>query len=227
MAVQKGADVVKRGEGPMALWFLDHEKKTHKRVPLTGTGIVITPKGGAAKEYKLSDLPDSVKTALLLAGAAQRLKSYIVNHGDPSGSDAIELADSVWSDLVEGKVYAKNAVDGAPKGRKFDATLYCDAWKAAMAFMASKGMTRKSDGVALKPMTDAQYEDMKNKLETMPIKSETEVLPDGTVKVIKMGRNDWLASFKKNEFYNRALADLKAKQIKPDTKTKEVDVMPF
>lgn len=223
-----GTDTAKtRGEGPVVIGYTDGEGKAHKRVPLGGTALNITPKGATeAKAYSLSDIPDNVKTALILAGAGNRIKTYITNHGKPDGSDALELADEVWAEFVAGNVYAKSTTtDGkATQGKKFDGTIYAEAWRAAYAAMAKRGLTKKSkDGadIPIAALSDDQVLDLKTSLESMSAKSSTDANGKKTV-----GRGERLRSFLSNTFYEKALAELKAKGVKLDPKA-ELEDMPF
>jgi len=212
-----------RGEGPVVIGYTDAEGKSHKRVPLGGSALNITPKGAeSGKSYNLADLPDNVKTALILAGAGNRIKTYIVNHGKPDGSDALALADEVWAEFVSGSVYSKSTTSEgkSSQGKKFDGTIYAEAWRAAYSFMAKKGM-KKKDGSAILALSDDQVLDLKTSLEAMQVK--TTVTPEGK-KII--GRTERLAGFKDNQFYEKALAELKAKAVKVDTKV-EIEEMPF
>lgn len=223
MADQKA--MKKRGDGPIVMMFVDAGGKLHKRVPLNVTGISIAPKGGEAKVYSLAEIPETVHAAFIASGLANRQKSYITNHGKKDGSDALSLGDEVFADVKSGKVYSKTASDGTSKqGRKFDAVIHCDAWKAAFKQMAKNGM-KDRNGHVVKEMDDIAYNDMLHRLETMPLASKPDA--NGNVTKENMGRTDWLNSFKKNEFYVRALKDLQAKAVKVDNSKKVVDSLPF
>jgi len=209
-----------RGEGPVAINYVDAEGKAHRRVPMTGAGLSIVPKGAEqGKVYNLTDLPESVKLALMLSGAGNRIKTYITNHGNPDGSDAVSLADEIWADFVAGKLYSRVAGEGGSKaGRQFDGSIYAEAWRAAFAAMAKKGL-KKKDGSAIVPLTDDQVLDMQTKLETMSTKESTGA--DG--KTIP-SRTQVINAYKQNAFFLKAFNDLKAKSVKT---TSEVGELPF
>lgn len=198
-----------RGEGPAAITYVDKAGKSdYSRVPLDVTAVAITAKGQTMPQsYNVSELPASIKDALVAFAFSSRVKVYLANHANPDGSDAIKLATQVFEDLKSGKVYSRSAEGGKP-GKKFDGSMYANAWKAAYKFMASKKM-KKKDGKEIKELTETEVADLQASLEAMAPKE----------------RGARLKAFKDNKFYEKALAQLKAQAI--DMSGEVSDEMPF
>ncbi len=197
-----------RGEGPIAVTFTDKAGKLDfARVPLDAAGVHIVAKSGAAKTYNVNELPPAVLLAFAALGVASRMKTYVSNHAEDNGSDAINLTDELYADFVAGKLYSRGEGTGTV-GRKFDGAIYAQAWKAAYAFMERKKMS-KADGSPIKALTEQQVLDLQASLEAMTPKD----------------RGERMKSWKSQPFYTKALAELKAKAIKTDDAVMED--MPF
>ena len=198
-----------RGEGPVAMSYVDKAGKNDiKRVSTEVTGVHMIAKGDhGAKTFDVSKLPDGVKNALVVKALSSTLKLYIINHAKPDGSDAIAVADKLYADLAAGKMYVKG--EGAGKaGRKFEADIYIAALKQAYDRMAAKKMKTKA-GVLIQAMSESKLADAKAKLESMPPKE----------------RGAQLKKLLENDFYKKALAELKAKAI--DVSGAEVEELAF
>lgn len=186
-----------RGEGPVIVTYGDADgKKDFKRVPAKVTSVIVTARnGGASKVYEVSKLSPETLSALAAFALASRTKTYVNNHAGDDGSDVIKLADQVYSDFMTGKLYSR--VEGGSKpGKKFDATIYVDAAKAAMLFMSKKGMKNKA-GKPVQAMTEAQASNLLTKLTSLTPKERTEQIK----------------SMKANKFFTKALMELQAKKI--------------
>src|SRR5512138_2345603 len=100
----------KRGDGPIAISFLDAEGKEHKRVPKGVKHIHVKPKSGDPIKFDLSQLSPDTVMAYAAMGLAGRKKTYVLNHMNTKGdgSDAIPLVNEIWTDALAGNIYAKS-----------------------------------------------------------------------------------------------------------------------
>lgn len=145
----------KKGDGPLAVSFLAGDKAL-KRVEEGVTHVVVTPKNGSAKNYDLSKLPMPVLIQLAAMGYAKRTDVFVRNTVKNSDdANVIELADKVYNDLVEGKIYTRAEGSGAGAGRPFDYAFYQEV-------IADVAKRKKRPAP-----TDAQLEAFKNKLESL------------------------------------------------------------
>jgi len=194
-----------RGTGPFQLTFADASGRAdYKRVPKAVTGLVITA-GGVAKTFDPAALPDATKSELIILGMAQRIKTYVTNHADDTGSNVHDLATSMYSDLLNGHLYTRTE-SSAPRGKKFDSNIYAEALRATYAFMSKKLLKNKA-GRHVLPLTDAQVLDFKTLLESMTPKERTE-----KIKNLKL-----------NAIYTRALVSLQTK----DAAAEAFEELPF
>ena len=133
-----------RGNGPIAVTFLDEEGKSHKRVPAKVSGWIVTDKNsGKTKTYNLSDLPDDIVWQGAALGFVGRVVTYARNttKNNP-GTSVLECADSVMTNLKAGKMYTRAEGNGAgPQGRPFD----YDLWREVMANTANAKSIKISD----------------------------------------------------------------------------------
>lgn len=198
MVAQKAEAKKERGDGPMIVTYADKAGKNDlKRASTDVVGVVVVQRAGnKSKAFDVSKLPANVKDALAAMAFAQRTKVQVANNSNDNGDNVLSLADAMWKDLSEGKIYTRSATGEKP-GRKFNATLYADAMRLALAAMAKKGRTGKS-GKPVQPMTDKQYEDFKTKLEGMAPKE----------------RSLFIVGLKKDSFINAAIKDVEAKIAK-------------
>lgn len=213
MAKQAVQETKERGEGLIAVTYVDTDAKgDYKRVPLNVASVHVVNNHveGQAASFNVSELPDTVKNALIADAASKRIKTFVANHGAKDGSDAIELAKEVWQTLVSGNVYAKSE-GGAKPGKKFSGEIYAKAWKLAYQAMAKRGL-KTNKGDPIKELTDAQVLDLQTSLEAMQPKERAEKL------------RTYKAKF---PLYEKALKKLQADEV--DTKSNEVDeeAMPF
>jgi len=217
-----------RGDGPVAIWFIDSEGKKGKRAMATTVALEAVAKGAeSGTMFPLSEI-DLSKIALFAQGTANKIKTYATNHGKEDGSDAIALIQEIWADLKEGKVSARGTGEGkAPKVRKMvaDPEMVGEAWKIAFERMAANKMT-KTDAAKtpIVELTADQVADFKVKFAMAPGKAYKG--DDGKMVTSQAQR---LASYKGNAYFAKAFAELEAKTVKPDKANKEVadDSLPF
>lgn len=212
MVAQKAekADTKKeRGDGPMIVTYADKAGKTDlKRANTDVVGVVIMQRAGnKSKSFDVSKLPSNVKDALAAMAFAQRTKTQVANNDD-DGNNVISIADAMWKDLAEGKIYSKSA-DGTGPGRKFDPTVYAEGMRIATANMAKKGVINTKTKKVVVPMNDKNVADFKAKLLAMAPKE----------------RGDFIRGLKKNGFIAAgfAQADAEAKNKAVEQDDMEVD----
>lgn len=197
-----------RGDGPAVFTYTDAAgNKELKRVPSNPGSVDVLSKAGVSKSYKPSELPEAVKNALIEFAFATRAKSYVNNHGKKDGSDAIELTDKIWNDLVEGKIYTRSE-NGAKVGRKFDATIYVQAWTNVYKHLAKKG-GKNEKGQPITELTQDLIDDLRTGLEAMDAKT-------------RVAR---IKGWKENPYFVKALKELQAKAV--DLSDAELVAMPF
>jgi hypothetical protein len=133
-----------RGNGPIAIFFIDDQNKQHKRVPAKVTGIgVVDTATGKSKSFNLADLSDDVICQGAAFGFAGRVLTYARNTiKNNAGASVLSCADSVMENLKSGKMYTRAEGNGAgPQGRPFD----YDIWREVMASVASAKGVKISD----------------------------------------------------------------------------------
>ncbi len=205
-AKSNGAERAKRGSGPVQITYIDSKGVAdHKRVPMDAVGVRLAA-GGKHWDYDASKFNPEVKNVLAVYALAVKVKTQVANHGEDDGSNANELAGSVYSDMLTGKLYSKG--EGKARGRAFDAAIYAEALRAMYAFCAKKGLKNKA-GKAIVALNDGQVGDFKMQLEAMSPKERTEKIK----------------ALSQNGIYKKALAELKTKAIEVDTDN--MDAMPF
>lgn len=192
-AAAKGQAKRERGEGPVAFGYVDVSgKDDYKRVPLNVKSVVVTDnKTKQRKSYDVSALPANVKDALVAFAFSTRAKTYLNNHlGEDDKISPLSLTDNVYNDFASGKVYAK-AEGAGPRGRVFDTALYVEAFRLTMSLMAEKGIKRKTDNQAYKPLSKDGIAKLTAKFDGMTGKEKTEY-------VAKLKKtNGYFASFVK------------------------------
>lgn len=162
----QAAPKTERNKGPIAVSFVDNAgKDDYKRVPKGVTGVVITAqKDGSKKTYSLSGISPEVKDQMVLYALATRMKQNVNNHVNDDESNVLSLTDTIYTDLLAGKMYSK-AAEGKGPGKKFDASIYVEAMAMSFAEKAKKGVVGKN-GQKIQPMTDEKKEGFKLKLES-------------------------------------------------------------
>lgn len=214
MAKQTAPETKERGEGLIAVSYIDTDAKgDYKRVPLNVASVFVDNNhvDGDTATFNVTELPDSVKNALIADAASKRIKTYVANHGAKDGSDAIALAKEVWQTLVSGNVYAKSE-GGSKPGKKFSGEIYAKAWEIAYKAMAKRGL-KNNAGQPIQELTPDQVMDLQVQLESMQPKERTEKL------------RTYKAKF---PLYEKALKELQAKEV--DTKGAtdlDAEAMPF
>lgn len=148
-----------RGKGPIKVRFLnvigENKPDEIQDKAVNVRAVVIEFRDGdtvkASQSYPLEALNDETMNSFAALGYARILETYMRNHANPDGSDAIELATKRNGELVEGKLYVRAAPgEGSSKGA--DVTIYVEAFKIAMKL-------RKVD------VTDDQVAGFKAKIE--------------------------------------------------------------
>lgn len=152
----------KKGEGPVSIGYLVGDKLS-KRVADGVTAIVVTPKVGEAKNYDLTTIPQGMLLQLAGLGLGKRLDVFIRNTvKNADDANVISLADSVFNEIKEGKIYSRTEGSGGGAGRPFDYQFWVDV-------MANTAKSKK------KTATEEQLAAFRTKLESSPPK-ERQVL---------------------------------------------------
>lgn len=197
MAAQKQEATSERGEGPIAVAFMNATAKDLKRVPTDVTGLAILDrKTKKTIELDVSKIPQNIQSALVAMALAQRVKTYVNNHVNADDkADVGKLVSTVYGDFLAGKIYSRTG-DGKAPGRKFDYDSHVAAVRYALDVMVKNKV--QVNGKAIQPMSEANAAKLKQKLEAFTPKE----------------RGDWVAKQKKqNSLFKKKLAELLASKI--------------
>lgn len=131
---EKATNGKSRGNGPIAITFVDANGKQSKRPSETATKLHVLDKtSGKHKIFDLENLPDSVKWPLLVGMTAKRVETYARNaHKNKPGSNVLESADFVIENLMKGQIFSRGDGTGAVKEAAFD----YDLWREVMTVAA-------------------------------------------------------------------------------------------
>lgn len=131
-----------RGNGPVAVTYVDSEGKTHKRVPERVVGVVVSDKSGKSRTYKLSDLAPAMINGLAASGLGKKLDIFVRNTvKNDEASDVAETADKLFGQIKAGSLYTRGEGKGAAS--KFDVEKWIDIMSQA-AELDKKPLTEKS-----------------------------------------------------------------------------------
>lgn len=149
----------KRGDGPIAVKFIDAANAEKTRVPLDAAKIKVVQKAGAVvKEYDLAKLPQNILVALAAGFVGKRFDQSGRNGVNDKG-EVIHATDKVWNDLIAGVIFSRKEGTGGP-GKSFDMSKWLDALKRA-------GDKKK------KPVSDVVLKQMESKIASLAGKART------------------------------------------------------
>lgn len=138
-AVEAAKAKATRGQGPIKVRFVNTVEGKPSEVSDKAVNveaiIVELREGETVKESKtfpLSALNDETLNSFAALGYARVLETYMRNHAQPNGSDAIGHAVKRNGELVEGKLYVRSARGEGGSAKGADVTVYVEAFKIAM-----------------------------------------------------------------------------------------------
>lgn len=199
-----------RGEGPVSFAFIDSKGQEHKRVPATVHAIVVKDRvTGKNKSYDPSRFPPQALVAIAAYGFAKRAQNYVASN-NKNGKDVHMLADSVYADFIEGRLYNKSEGEGS-RQRKFDATPLVTALARYSADQAKNKIINRDTGKPVVAMTEEHQQRLIAKLQSMPFKQRTQLI-----------NGKYLANNTVNKYYLEAKA--KAKQTSKEDLAQTFDL---
>jgi len=143
----------KKGEGPVAITYLDHAGNESKRVSEKTTGIRVADKGGNVKDFNIDNLPPVIRHQLVAVALKKHIDTYVRNTVDEDGSNVIELATHTYDTIKSGAIYTrKEGVAG--QGRPFDTEFW-------VSIVAATAVARKT------PASEKQLAQLTLKLQAM------------------------------------------------------------
>lgn len=159
----------KRNQGPVAILFKNAEKED-KKVLKGVTSVIVKTRTGETKTFDLASIPTEHLAALAAMAFASKTKGYVNNHAKEDESKVLPLADEVWADFVAGNIYSetkeKKAGTGGARGRKFDASMYVEAYRLAKESQ-NKAKVLDKAGNVIQLATEKQLESLKTQLVSM------------------------------------------------------------
>lgn len=216
----------KRGDGPITFTFIDEAGKEHKRVPKGVKVIQAKPRVGDLISLDVSKINPDALIGFAVMGLTGKGRTTVLNHFNPEGdgTDIAGIVSGVFADAVSGNIYTQAEVKAkgtGKRGKPVDYDIIARAWQQARAGMAKAGFKNAVDKSPVVPLSDAETEDFKVKLQMLPKES----VKDADGKIVKRGYEDTLKKLRENTFFVKALATLKANAVTVDKSTKEVEML--
>lgn len=143
-----------KGDGPLAIAFLNDKGETSKRVSEDTAALRVTAKDGKVVDFTLSAISPATRNALVAMAAAKRIDTYVRNQAKQGGDNVVELATSVFDNLKTGTIYSRKEGAAGGAGRPFDTTF----WRAIMADVAK---------AKKKEVSEKQLDQFEQKLKAM------------------------------------------------------------
>ena len=116
----------KKGDGPMAIAYLNHAGEETKRVAEHTEAIKISSKDGKHKVYNINNLPPAVRNQLIILGLSKKIETNVRNGMKSDGANVLDIANATFETLKEGKLYTRKEGGKGSAGRPFDVNLWLD-----------------------------------------------------------------------------------------------------
>lgn len=181
----------KKGDGPIAVKFLNSKNEETKRADAETESIRISDKSGKSKDYSVAKLSLPTLRQLALDALKRKVVSAVNSGSKSNGSvDVIKVSDDIYNNIVAGKFYVR-AEGGAKPGRKFDVDIWADA------MLRTSEIKSQMPNSKVKVFSKKIIDDFKTKLETMPDKD----------------RKVFTAKLQNDAVFKRALYEVRAKRV--------------
>lgn len=181
----------KKGEGPIVVKFLNSKNEETKRTDAETESLRIHDNSGKSKDYSITKLSLPTLRQLALDSLKRKVISAAVSGSKNGNADVIKITDSVYDNVLNGKIYIRAEGGGKP-GRKFDSAI----WAAAM--LRTSEIKSKMPNSKTKVFTQKVIADFRTKLDTMPEKD----------------RKVLTAKLQNDAVFKRALLEVRAEQVK-------------
>lgn len=120
----------KKGDGPIAVSYIDAENKASNRVTATVDSIQIGSKDGKQKQgFAINSLPPAIVKQLAAMALKSEMIRFVNNGVDDTGSNIVTLANQKFASIKEGKLFQRSEQGKGAQGRQFDFEFYVNVMK--------------------------------------------------------------------------------------------------